>query len=117
MNKLDATKPLSTLEFRRLVKAPGLGHEADAIIVEAKIGSLPGVRAVVADVKKHRVMVCYDVARTDYLTVIDALERAGFPPVDNWLSRRKRDWYKFTENNAKENAKAPPPACCNKPPK
>jgi len=117
MNKLDATKPLSASEFLRLVKVPGLVHEAGAIIVEAKIGSLPGVRTVVADVKKRRVMVCYDPTRTDYLTVIEALESAGFPSVDNWLSRRKMDWYEFTENNAKENAKAPPPACCNKPPK
>ncbi len=85
--------------------------------VEAKIGSLPGVRTVTADVKKHRAVVSYDVTVMDYRSIIAALEEAGFPPLDDWLSRVKGNWYRFTEENARENAKAPPPACCNKPPK
>ncbi len=92
-------------------------HEADAMMVEAKIRSLPGVGAVTADINKHRIVVCYNVTKTDYLTVLGALEDCGFPSVNSWLSRRKRDWYEFTETNAKDNSKAPPAACCNKPPK
>jgi len=117
MNSLDPTQPSGPLEFRRRIRVPALMHEADAITLQAKVGSLPGVRAVVVDLRQRWVMVCYDVTKSDYLAVIGALEDSGFTSEDNWFSRRKKEWYGFTETNAKDNAKAPPPACCNKPPK
>ncbi len=116
-NSSNATKPTGAWEARRKIRIPALAGEAGAMALEAQVGSLPGVRAVAANVDKHQIVVRYDVTETDYLSVLDALKNSGFPAADNWWARRKRDWYEFTEGNARENAKAPPPACCNKPPK
>jgi hypothetical protein len=51
-----------------------------------------------------------------YQQILTVLTDAGCPP-DNWWSRRKQGWYRFTETNDRENAKAPPPTCRNKPPR
>ncbi len=117
MTNLDAIRPKDAWQVRRKIQIPALVNEKGAMALEEKLGSLPGVRAVSASALKHQVAVCYDVTETDYLSVLDILENSGFPAADNWWTRRKRDWYEFTETNARENAKAPPPACCNKPPK
>ena len=117
MNTSERTKHSSALEFCRVINIPTLKYEADARVLELEIRSLPGVVSVSANASRQQISVCYDVDKTDYLTVIGKLEDSGFPILDNWFSRRKMDWYEFTENNARENAKAPPPACCNRPPK
>lgn len=117
MNSLDRTKPKGAWEVRRRIKIPAMVHKADAMALESRIGALPGVRAATADMEKQMFYVCYTVTATDYPTIINALENAGFPPLDNWLSRRRRSWFAFTENNARDNAKTPPSACCNKPPR
>ncbi len=117
MDTTDTSKPGGNWDVRRKIRIPALVHEADAMAVEAKVGSLPGVHAVTADITKRRVVVSYDVTVADYRSIIAALEEVGFPPLNDWLFRAKRSWYRFTEDNARENAKAPPSACCNKPPK
>lgn len=117
MNRSAASKPTGVWDVRRKIKIPALVHEADAMMVEGRVGSLPGVRSVAADVQKHQLTVCYDVTGSDYQSIIELLENTGFPPLNNWLTRRKKSWYQYTETTARENAKAPPPACCNKPPK
>jgi hypothetical protein len=85
--------------------------------VERLLQSMPGIRSVAADATRQQVVVLYDVTGTDYLTILAKLEDAGFPPLDNWWSRRKMHWYQFTDRNGRENAKAPPAACCSKPTK
>jgi hypothetical protein len=36
------------------------------------------------------------------------------PPLSNWWTRLKASWYQYTDTNARDNANAPPAACCNK---
>lgn len=117
MERSAATKPTGVWDVRRKIKIPALVHQADAMTLEGRVESLPGVHSVAADIEKRQLIVCYDVTGSDYQSIIEALEDTGFPPLDNWLSRRKRSWYEYTETTARENAKAPPPPCCNKPPK
>ncbi len=117
MKTLDQMKPAGAWEVRRRIKVPALAHDADAMAVERNLSPLPGVRKVAADATRLQVVVLYDITGTDYQTILASLEELGFPPLDNWWSRRKMSWYQFTDSNGRDNAKAPPPACCNKPPK
>lgn len=115
MNASAATKLSGSWEVRRKIKIPGLVHEADAMALEYKVGSLPGIRRVSADVARHRLILCYDVTVTEYRYIAEMLDKIGFPPQNNWFCRRKQAWYEFIEANARDSAKAPPSACCNKP--
>ena len=102
---------------RRRIEIPALASEADAMRVEQALDALPGLANVVADIAKHHLEVRYDAAQLNYQAIIQALESAGFPPSHGWSSRLRRSVYQFLDGNARDNAKAPPPACCNKPPK
>lgn len=117
MNQSVSVKSSDAWEVHRHIKIPGLVHQADAMMLESKIGSQSGVRAVTSEVTHHRLTIKYDVRVANYTAVIELLEQLGFPPLDSWFQRRKQAWYEFTESNARDNANLPPPACCNKPPK
>lgn len=101
---------------RRRIKIPALSHAADALSMQRSLVELAGVHEVTADLGKRRLNVSYDVTATSFDTIFDTLEQIGFPPQEDWWSRRKMSWYRFTEDNARANAKTAPAACCNKPP-
>ncbi len=94
-----------------------LADDADAMMVEQAVNALPGVANVAADIAKHRLMVQYVAAQLDYQAIIQALDSVGFPPSHGWRSRIRGSVYQFLDANARDNAKNPPPPCCNKPPK
>jgi copper chaperone CopZ len=117
MKMQDPMKPADTWEVRRRIKIPALVHAADAVAVERATSALSGVRKVATDVDKHQVVVQYDASQSAYQAIEEVLKNTGFPPLDSWWSRVKSNWFQFSDTNARDNAKAPPPACCNKPPK
>lgn len=104
-------------EVRRWIEIPVLADDADAMMVEQAVNALPGVANVAADIAKHRLMVQYVAAQLDYQAIIQALDSVGFPPSHGWRSRIRGSVYQFLDANARDNAKNPPPPCCNKPPK
>ncbi len=117
MNTQASLKPSGPWEVRRRIKLQSMSHAADALAVERAVAELPGVVKVVADLDKRHVEVRYDASRQNYQNIVETMEKTGFPPLDSWWSRFKGNWYRFSDETARENAKAPPPACCNKPPK
>ena len=117
MKPRDPLKPAGAWEVRRRIRIPALADAADAAAAESALGRLPGVRGVAADARTRQVAVRYDASRTAYREIAAALESAGFPPAGNWWGRLRGGWYQFSDTNARENAQAPPPACCNKPPR
>ena len=117
MKAKNSLKPVGTWEVRRKIKIPALGHAADSMFIERTLQVLDGVRRVRADEIRHRIDIRYDATETDYQALLTALENAGFPPLDNWWSRRKSNWFEYLDTNARESANAPSRACCNKPPK
>jgi copper chaperone CopZ len=96
---------------------PALANVADAMAVERAVSVLSGVRKVATDLRKQQVVVRYDASQSAYQVILEALEGSGYPPLKTWWERVKGNWYQFTDANIRDNAKAPPPACCNKPPK
>ena len=117
MKTQHAMKPAGAWDVRRRIRIPALSCTADAKLVEDAVGALSGVHMVDVDMDKQQLVVIYDARRSAYESIVTALEDAGFPPPKNWWSRIKGNYYQFADGNARDNAKAPPPACCNKPPK
>ena len=102
---------------RRRIEIPALASDADVMMVEQALDALPGLANVTTDIAKHHLEVEYDAALIDYQAILKTVESVGFPPSHGWISRLRRSVYQFLDGNARDNAKAPPPACCNKPPK
>ncbi len=117
MNRQTSLKPSDPWEVRRRIKLQSMGHAADALAVEQALVDLPGVVKAVADVEKRLVVVRYNASQQNFENIVETMEKTGFPPLNNWWSRFKRNWYHTTDEIARDNAHAPPPACCNKPPK
>ncbi|MEW8029015.1 MAG: heavy-metal-associated domain-containing protein [Candidatus Thiodiazotropha sp.] len=117
MNRQISMKPSGPWEVRRRIKLQSMGHAADALAVERALTELPGVVKVAADVAKHRVVVRYNASQQNFQNIVETMEKTGFPPLNNWWSRFKRNWYRSSDEITRENANAPPPKCCNKPPK
>ena len=117
MHTHDSMKPVGPWEVKRSIKIPALSHEADGIAVERAIHSLSGISKVSTDVGKQKIIVRYDTRQSEYRVILALLEQVGFPPVRNWWNNFKGNWYQYCDTNARDNAKLPPPACCNKPPK
>jgi copper chaperone CopZ len=112
----NSLRPEGPWEVRRKINLPSLMHEADGMAVERVVGEIPGVLNVATDVEKQWVIVRYNARQLNYQNIVETLEKTGFPPRDNWWNRFKGNWYRFSDENARANAKAPPSACCNKPP-
>jgi copper chaperone CopZ len=117
MSTGESLKPSGPWEVHRSIRIPSLGHAADGLAVERAVSELPGMIKVIANVERQRVGVRYNASLLSYQRILETLEETGFPPRNNWWSRLKGNWYNFSEENIRDNAKAPPPACCNKPPK
>lgn len=77
----------------------------------------PGVIEVDVDHKISKILVEYDVTKIQYKAVLEQIVKAGGAIKDNYWFRWKQGWIEFAETNMRDNAKAPPPACCNKPPR
>jgi len=103
-------------EVRRRIKIPGLVNPEDARVIEEALINLPGFRETRVNSTRRLIDIRYDVTQTYYPSLLKILDDAGYPPSRSWWSRCKRSWFAFTEDNMRQNAKAPPP-CCNKPPK
>lgn len=117
MKSQDRLKPEGTWEVLRHIKIPGLNHSAGAVAVEAILGDMPGIRKTSSNLATHSLSVRYDASQLNYHAITDALKNAGFPPLDTWWTRIKGGFYQYADTNARDNAKAPAPACCNKSPK
>lgn len=117
-NKLHEMKqPAGTWEVVRKLKILGLNSPDDGHVAEESIRNIPGVLEVTTDIDNHILAVRYDASQIDYLSIIGVLKEANYPIVDNWWSRIKGSLFQYSDTNARDNAKVPPPACCNKPPK
>lgn len=110
-------KPAGTWEVLRRIRISPANHADDFLTVEDSIRELTGVNKIVIDNKTQELWVLYDASQVDYRAIVQSLTDTGFPPLDNWWARFKGRIYQYSDTNARDNAKAPPPACCNKSPK
>ncbi len=95
---------------------PSMSTLEDVVQIRRALAELPGVRGMDFDPGRHVVKVRYETTETDYLTIEQAAEQAGFTLVDSWLARKKKDWFQSMDLTSRENAGVGSSACCNKPP-
>ena len=118
MNKvINTTSVDSPWVVKRKISVVFKEKACDDIVLERAIASFPGISYISVDTTKCEITIQYNVTRVRYYQIITEIKKAGASIKGGILSKWKQGWIEFTEINMRENAKAPPPACCNKPPK
>lgn len=117
MSQQTANQSDEAWQFSRRLRLPDLNDATAAQAVEQALTEMPGIRDFKLDIPRHELRVRYSATETGYQAIVDCLTGLGLAPQRSRWSRLKTAWYLFTEDNARQNAAAPPPACCNKPPK
>ena len=104
-------------QVKRTFKLPTVHRIEDESLLQQLVGSLPGVTQVSVNIGSHRMRVEYDARKIDYQAILALLQSSRFVPANNIWSKLRGRLYQFADTNIREAAKAPPPACCNKPPR
>ena len=117
MSDSGNSRSTSAWEVTRRLKIPAMDEAADERKLIQGLTAVPGVRSVVAEADKQRLEVRYAASETDYRAITHVLAGLGYPVATDRWSTFKGSWYQFTDINARENAEAPEPACCNKAPR
>jgi len=113
----NKVEPRSAWEVKRKIRLPAaLANPADLENVERTLRDIDGVLQVSADHAKRTILVRYLVTQTDYQSLERALDAAGLAPAAGRWARFKSGWYQNLDLTGRDNASAPAPACCSKPP-
>jgi hypothetical protein len=110
------TRTRSTWEVRRRIRVPGLRDEAGRVAAEEVLAGIDGVVQVTVKAQKPVVVVDYLLTKTDYPSLERALDAAGLAPAAGRWARFKSGWYQNLDLTGRDNASAPAPACCSRPP-
>ncbi|MDD3762896.1 MAG: hypothetical protein VX836_19815 [Pseudomonadota bacterium] len=102
------------LVTRKLLLA-GLDDDKAALLSSA-LADFDGIDSAALDRRRSRLRVVYDAARID----IDALERlvreCGLSIDDSRWARIKEGWYRFVDENVRDNFRSQPRGCHHPPP-
>ena len=90
--------------------------EEPASALNHALSQLDGVVACDLDRRHTHLRVRYDVTRTGLDAILQVLDRSGVAPAPGLATRLRLGLYRFREQNARDNARAPAPACCTQPP-
>ena len=104
-------------EVVRTIRIPSLTTATDAQEIRRALQEAPGLLEVVPDLAKRRIQVRYDVNQLNYRRLLELLAQAGHPAPSGLTTRILTALRDYADTNARDNAKAPPPPCCNKPPR
>jgi len=103
---------------RSLTRYLGIRTALDDSRAKAVLKALreqPGVEEV--ELTKNRMRLRYDPLQTrmDHLQAL--LEERSVELSRSWIHSCRLAWYQYQDEAVCENAGAPPPACCNRPPR
>jgi copper chaperone CopZ len=110
------TRSRDVWEVRRKIRVPTLQQGVGTAAVEKALKDVDGVLRVSVSPARPWVAVDYLVTKTDFQTLERALETAGYPPATGRWARFRSSWYQNLDLTGRDNASAPAPACCSKPP-
>ena len=89
---------------------------ASAEALRAALLALSGVSEVLAAPGRSRIRVRYDLTLNGIDGIAATLAELGLRPPESGWERLRDTWLRQLEANARSNAGAPPPACCNRVP-
>ncbi len=107
-------KPILTK--RRIPVSPGYKK----VQVEKVMGVLEatsGIEYVLFDTSEDSLVIEYDSIKIRYLNIEKILDDQPVNRAHSFKQRLLSIWYDYLDTTARDNALAPPPACCNKPPR
>lgn len=107
----------SAWQFRRRFRVLNLDRADDAEALRQALLEMPGILEVGVDPERGVLMLRYSAVETGYDAVVARLRDLGLPPRQTWWRPLHAAWCRYTEDNARVNARAPASPCCNKPPK
>jgi len=62
-------------------------------------------------------LIEYDQQSVDFSGILSILTTQAISYKTGFIFNGLSSWYDYIDNTARDNSTAPPPACCNKPPK
>lgn len=74
-----------------------------------------GVRSVRIDPEHDRIHIHYDNTIIGIETVIEILRNVGCSPQQRFWDRLKYSWWRYLDENARDNARSPGAPCCGNP--
>ena len=101
----------------RKILLPAMQTDTDVDNIVHLLTADDKIMEIHVNLDKQLLFVKYDVSQIEYSQLLIILDDAAYPTQRGLLATLKTAWYEFIENNKRDNANAPPPACCNKPPK
>ena len=98
----------------RKILLPTQDNPATACSILQQLDAVKSVRELA---KNTAIEVEYDQCQTSYASLLALLNEQGVEVKGGWMSKLRAQWYDYIDTTARENAAAPPAACCNKPPR
>lgn len=80
------------------IEMPGISHEADTFAIRRALDALNGVINVECSVRNKRVVVNYRRDVNDFYSILEALEKTGFPPNKNWIARKTHALFQYLDH-------------------
>ena len=117
MNKKQTVDTGDTWTVRRHLRLATPASADQAARITEALGSLDGLIGFKVEQGSDGLEVTYNVTQMDYQVLSKTLEELGCPLASRGWNRIKGWFCQFSDTNARDNAKAPPPPCCNKPPR
>lgn len=81
----------------------------------AEVNSIYGLDAVSFDHDTHALNVAYDASRTDIDSIESILKKHSVEVHQDWWTHFKEEYYRFVDQNVKDNAHHEPWSCHNSP--
>lgn len=107
----------SLTKVKRRISSSVWGDAVDVTQMARGLMALPGVIDVSPAASGKHICVSYDVAKLQYLSLIQALQSEGLLSDAglSWWQRFKSSWYQDQDLIRRDNAKAKPAPCCSNP--
>ena len=102
------------LVVRHLKLEPAEQQQLEAAITE--IDQIYGLDAISFDEQSYVLNLAYDASRICLDGIEDVLKKHGIEISHGWWTRFKEDYYKFVDQNIKNNLGHKPWSCHNSPP-
>jgi len=80
-----------------------------------EIDQLTGIEGVSYKDEENKIYLAYDASNLCLDDIEDVIRRHGTDIHDGWWTHAKQSFYKFVDQNIKDNAEHTP-LCCSKPP-
>ena len=104
------------LTKRKIPISPGC-KQLQARKVTGVLEATSGVENVLFNTNKDNLFVEYDPIKMTYSDIEKILDGQQVNRANGFKQALLSIWHDYLDTTARDNALAPPPACCNKPPR